>query len=120
MGPQPLQLLLIIFAGWVNRHQLEIIDYLKAENRILREQLGTTKVRFTDDQRRRLAVKGRVLGRRLLAQLTGLVTPDTILRWYRELIAKKYDGAARRGTGRPVSASSVRQLVITFAKDNPG
>ena len=119
-GTQPLQLLLMMFAGWVNRRQLEVIEYLKAENRILREQVGDRRLRFTDDQRRRLAAKGRVLGRRALSQLNGLVTPDTILRWYRELIAKKYDGTARRGTARPVRAQDVRQLVVRFAKDNPG
>jgi putative transposase len=54
------------FAGWVNRRQLAMIDYLKEENRVLREQLGGGKLRLTDDQRRRLAAKGRVLGRRAL------------------------------------------------------
>jgi len=63
-------------------------------------------LRFTDDQRRRLAVKGRVLGRRALDGIAGLVTPDTILRWYRELVAAKYDGAARRGAGRPETCAS--------------
>jgi hypothetical protein len=71
--------------------QLEIIDYLKEENRVLRQQLGGRRLRFTDDQRRRLAVKGRVLGRRVLDELSGLVTPDTILPWYRELSADKYE-----------------------------
>ena len=63
---QHLQFLLMVFAGWVNRRQLAIIDYLKEENRILREQLGETKPRFTADQRRRLAIKGHTLGRRTL------------------------------------------------------
>jgi putative transposase len=80
----------------------------------------SSRLRFTDDQRRRLAAKGQVLGRRLLDELAGLVTPETILRWYRELIAKKYDGSARCGAGRPAGAPSVRQLVITFAAENPG
>ena len=69
MSAAPLQFLLVIFAGWVNRHQLEVIDYLKEENRVLCEQLGGRKLRFTDEQRRRLAVKGRVLGRRVLDEL---------------------------------------------------
>ena len=71
----------MIFAGWVNRHQLDMIAYLKEENRVLREQIGGRRLRFTDDQRRRLAVKGRALGRRVLDELASLVTPDTILRW---------------------------------------
>ena len=103
----------------VNRHQLEVIDYLKEENRVLREQLDGRGLRFTDDQRRRLAVKGRVVGRRRLDELAGLVTPDTILRWYRDLIAKKYDGSARRGRGRPASTPGVQQLVVRFASENP-
>jgi putative transposase len=86
---------------------------------VLREQLGGRRLRFTDDQRRCLAVKGRVLGRRVLDEISGLVTPDTILRWYRELIADKYDGTARRGAGRPGTASSVRELVVRFAAENP-
>jgi hypothetical protein len=60
MSGQPLQFLLLLFAGWVNRRQLDIIDYLKAENRVLREQLSGRRLRFTDDQRRRLAVLGKV------------------------------------------------------------
>jgi hypothetical protein len=75
------------------------------ENRVLREQLGDRRLRFTDDQRRRLAANGRTLGRRVLNQLDGLVTSDTILRWYRELIAKKYDGTSQREGGRPGTAT---------------
>ena len=111
MTTAPLQFLFPLFAGWVNRRQLAMIDDLKEENRVLLEQLGTRRLRFTDDQRRRLAEKGRVPGRRVLDELAGLVTPDTILRWYRELIARKYDGPPRRGTGRSAGALSVRQLV---------
>ena len=119
MSTAPLQFLLMLFAGWVNRRQLDMIDYLKAENRVLREQLGGGRLRFTDDQRRRLAMKGRVLGRRALDGIAGLVTPDTILRWYRELIAARYDGTARRGAGRPGTASPLRGLVVRFATENP-
>jgi len=91
-------------AGWVNHRQLKVIDYLKEEKCVLREQLGGRRLRFTDGQRRRLATKGRAVGGRGLEALGGLVTPETILRWYRDLIAKKYDGTARDGAGRPVSA----------------
>jgi hypothetical protein len=86
MSVAPLQFLLLVFAGWVNRRQLEIVAFLQEENRVLREQLGGRRLRFTNAQRRRLAAKGKALGRRVLDQLGGLVTPDTILRWYRELI----------------------------------
>jgi hypothetical protein len=80
MSVAPLQFLLVVFAGWVNRRQCDIVAYLEEENRVLREQVGDRRLRFTDAQRRRLAVTGRVLGRRVLEQLAGLVTPDTILR----------------------------------------
>jgi transposase InsO family protein len=119
MSVAPLQFLLLVFAGWVNRRQLEIVEYLQEENRVLREQLGDRRLRFTDAQRRRLATKGKALGRRTLEQLAGLVTPDTILRWYRELVAKKYDGTARRGCRGPGTAASLQRLVIQFATENP-
>ena len=120
MSGQPLQFLLLVFAGWVNRRQLEVIDYLKEENLILREQMGGRRLRFTDEQRRRLAVRGKALGRRVLIEISSLLTPDTILRWYRQLIAAKYDGTARRGPGRPPTALLVQELVVKFAKENPG
>jgi transposase InsO family protein len=119
MSVAPLQFLLLVFAGWVNRHQAEVVAYLQEENRVLREQLGGRRLRFTDAQRRRLASKGRLVGRRALEQLAGLVTPDTILRWYREFIAKKYDGASRRQGGRPGTATSLQRLVVQFAAENP-
>jgi transposase InsO family protein len=119
MSVAPLQFLLVVFAGWVNRHQAEVVAYLQEENRVLREQLGGRRLRFTDAQRRRLAVKGRAVGRHPLEQLAGLVTPDTILRWYRELIAKKYDGTSQRQGGRSGTATSLQHLVVQFATENP-
>ena len=62
-----LRLLLATFAGWVNREQANVVTYLVEENRVLKEQLGGRCLRLNDDQRRRLAVKGNVLDRRLLA-----------------------------------------------------
>src|SRR6266542_1815336 len=120
MSGQPLQFLLLLFAGWVNRKQVEVIDYLKEENRVLREQMQGRRLRFTDDQRRRLAERGKILGRRRLGEVTSLLTPDTILRWYRESIAEKYNGTAKRDLGRPGTRVSVRELVVRFAKENPG
>ena len=99
--PDALRFLILTAAGWVNRHQEDVIDYLREENRVLREQLGPRPLRLTDAQRRRLAVRGQKLGRRILAQVAGIVTPDTILRWYRRLIARKYDGRQRPPTSRP-------------------
>jgi hypothetical protein len=87
-----LQLLLATFAGWVSRQQSAVITYLVEENRILKEQLesGGRRLRFTDDQRRRLAATGKPLGRKVLRQMATIVTPDTILAWHRKLIAAKW------------------------------
>ncbi len=63
---------------------------------ILRDQLGRRRLRLTDQQRRRLAIKGKLIGHQLLGQVACLVTPDTILRWFRRLIARKYDGSSNR------------------------
>ena len=92
----PLQLLLVTFAGCVNRHQGQVIAYLVEEDRVLKEQLRHRRLRVTDDQRRRLAAKGKVLGRRLLAKVATIVTPDTIMRWHRRLIAAKWTYATKR------------------------
>jgi putative transposase len=114
-----LHFLVFSVAGWLNRQQEDLIDYLREENGVLREQLGDQPLRLTDAQRRRLAVRGRRLGRKALADATCIVTPNTILRWYRRLIAKKYDGSARRSRGRPPTAQQIADLVLRMAKDNP-
>ena len=101
--PHALHFLVFTVAGWLNRHQEALIDYLREENRVLREQMGGRALRLTDAQRRRLAVRGQKLGRQVLTQIAGIVTPDTILRWYRQLIAKKYDGSGHRRRGRPLT-----------------
>jgi hypothetical protein len=88
---QPWQLYFVVLAGWVNRQQQEVIDYLRSENRVLMEKLGKKRILLNDDQRRRLAVKGKILGRKRLEQIGTLFTPDTILRWHRTLVAKKWD-----------------------------
>ena len=116
---QALQFLVLTMAGWLNRHQEDLIEYLGEENRVLREQLGSRPLRLTDAQRRRLAVRGKRLGRRALTQVAGIVTPDTILRWYRNLIAKKYDGSAQRRRGRPMKPRAIAELVVRMALENP-
>src|SRR5216117_3039671 len=92
----PLRFLLIVLAGWVNRQQLDVIDYLREENRILKEHIDGRRLRLTDDQRRRLAAIGHRLGRRVLNDVATIVTPDTILRWHRQLIARKWTPERRR------------------------
>jgi hypothetical protein len=115
----PLAFFLLLFAGWVNRQQQAVIDYLLEENRVLRATQGSRRLRLTDDQRRRLTVKGRLLGRRHLAAVAGIVTPDTILRWYRRLVAQKYDGSKTRRLGRPRTAQDIAALVVRMASENP-
>ena len=86
---------------------------------VLREQLGGKQIRFTDAQRRRLARKGKLVGRRGLRELGCIVTPDTILRWYRQLVAAKYDGSRRRRPGCPRTAEALRALVVSMAVGEP-
>src|SRR4030095_14822402 len=103
---------------WMNQKQQYAIDYLRKENRVLREQLGSRRLRFTDDQRRRLAAKAKLVGRRVLNQIADLATPDTLLAWHRKLIAEKYDGSAKRGPGRPRTANGIENLVVRMAQEN--
>ncbi len=117
--PHALQFLILTVSGWVNRQQQEFIEYQRAEIRVLLEQLGGKRLRLTDDQRRRLAVHGKRIGRKGLRRVACIVTPDTILRWHRELIAKKYDGSARRQPGRPRTMQSLVDLVVRMANENP-
>ena len=109
MTSPALEFLIVTVAGWLNRRQVSAVEYLIAENRVLREQLEGKRLRLTDAQRRRLAVKGKAIGRKALGEVASVVTPDTILRWHRELVARKYDGSKRRGPdahGLPKSLSS--------------
>src|SRR5258708_31767813 len=114
----PFRFVLIAVAGWMNQRQLKMIDYLREENRVLREQLGGRRMRLNDDQRRRLAAKAKSLGRKLLAEVATIVTPQTLLAWHRKLIAQKYDGSAKRGLGRPRIAGEIEALVVRMAEEN--
>src|ERR1022692_1858070 len=114
----PFRFVLIAVAGWMNQHQLQVIDYLREENRVLREQLGGRRLRLNDDQRRRLAARAKGLGRKLLVEMATIVTPETLLAWHRKLIAQKYDGSERRGAGRPRTAGEIEVLVVGMAQEN--
>src|ERR1700726_3854150 len=96
----PFRFILIAVAGWMNQRQLQIINYLREENRVLREKLGGRRLRLNDDQRRRLAAKAKGLGRKLLAEVATIVTPETLLAWHRKLIAQKYNGSRLFSVGR--------------------
>ena len=78
---QTWQLVVVALAGWMNQQQQDAVAYLREENRVLREQLGGKRIRFTDDQRRRLAAKGKALGSKVLREVCTLVTPETLLCW---------------------------------------
>jgi hypothetical protein len=82
--------LLISIIGWLDRREREAIAYLIEENRILRKQLWRCRLRLTDDDRRRLAARAYRLGRQMLRDVATLVTQDTLRRWHRQLIARKW------------------------------
>jgi hypothetical protein len=108
----PLHLIVAALFGWLERDQRDVIEFLWEENRVLKAQLHGRRMRFGDDERRRLAVIGERLGRRILAHV------DTILRWHRELIARKWTYATSR-LGQPGVQVEIRRLVVRMATDNP-
>src|SRR5664279_1251239 len=116
--PLPLQFLASWLAVWLGRVFQEQVDYLKAENHLLREKLGPKRVVLTDAERRRLATLGKALGRKGLAAVASIASPETILRWYQDLVAKKYDGSQQRGQGRPKTSAEVVALVVRMAREN--
>jgi hypothetical protein len=114
----PLHLILGALFGWLEREQRDAIEFLREENRVLKAQLHGRRLRLDDNQRRRLAVIGQRLGRRILADIATMVTPDTILRWHRELIARKWTYTTAR-PGRPGVQADIRRLAVRMATDNP-
>jgi putative transposase len=114
-----LQVLIAMVAGWLQRHQQQVIAYLLAENRVLKAQLGGRRLRLTDPERHRLATFAYPLGPRHLQEVATIATPDTLLRWYKRLIAQQFDGSQqRRQCGRPRIAEVVEQLVVRMAEEN--
>jgi hypothetical protein len=101
----------------MNRRQQVVIEYLQEEIHVLKEQMGK-RPRFNNDQRRRLAVKGKSVGRKDRLRLASIVTPDTLLVWHRRLIAQKYDTSQKRKPGRPLSAVGLRELILRMAREN--
>lgn len=118
MATYPLRVLLMAVAGALNRRQADVVAYLVEENRVLKEQLGGRRLTLSDDQRRRLAMKGKCIGRKALDAVATIVTPDTIMRWHRTLIAAKWTYAAKR-VGRPALMKGIRELIVRFANENP-
>ncbi len=106
-------------AGWMNRKQQTTIEYLMEERRVLIEQLGGKPGTFTDSQRMRLARRAKKLGRRVLCGITPIVTTDTLLRWYRRLVAVKWTFKGERKRGRPRVNPEVEELVVRMLHENP-
>jgi putative transposase len=114
-----LHVLIAMVAGWIQRHQQQVITYLQEENRILKAQLGGRRLRLTDTERRRLAALAHQLGPTRLQEVATIATPETLLRWYHRLIAQKFDGSHdRRHLGRPRVAAEIEQLVVRMAEEN--
>jgi putative transposase len=110
--------ILAFVTGMVDQELLARIEYLAAENRILKAQLKG-RLKLSDAERAVLAEIGHRLGRRLLAEVANVARPDTILAWYRKLIARKFDRSkARRSIGRPRISREVEQLIVRMAKEN--
>ena len=95
-----------------------MIEYLAEENRVLEAQMKGRRLRFTDDQRRRLAALAKVLGRRALDRVATIVTPDTLMRWHRQLIRLKWTYEAKR-VGRPGLMRAIKELIVRMALENP-
>jgi len=112
-----LHVLIARIAGWINRHQQQVIAYLQGENRVLKAQHGGRRLRLTDTERCRRAVLAYPLGRQRLKEIAALATPDTLIRWYKRLIADKFDGSKKRkALGRPRISEEVEQIVMCMAQ----
>jgi len=107
--------LLFAVAGWVHREQLKVIDYLKQENRLLRAQINLKRIRLPESDRRKLAEKGRAIGRKKLKEVATIACADTILGWYRDLIAKKWT-FKKKTKGRPRTKLEIREMIVQLAK----
>src|SRR5215813_13145854 len=102
-----LSFVVLAIAGWMSRHQQEVIAYLVEENRILREQMGNRRLKFNDDQRRRLAAKVKKLGRQTLDEVATIAAPETLLTWHRNLIRRNHAGSACRTPGPPATRQEI-------------
>jgi hypothetical protein len=117
IDPAALQMVLCVLTGWLDRREREAVAYLIEENRILRRQLRPRRLHLTGADRRRLAARAHRVGRAALREIATIARPDTLLRWHRRLIARKwtYD---RRG-GRRGVLLEIRRLVLRMAEENP-
>jgi hypothetical protein len=113
--------MLFLMTGFATRKQNAIIEYLLVENRVLRVRTGKKRLLLTDIERALLGAKAKLVGRKTLRSITTLFTPDTLLRWHRQLCAASHDHTHKRSvTGRPPLSQEAEDLVLEMAKSNPG
>ena len=105
----------------MNQLQQQIIEFQRKEIEVPKKRLSKKRPILNDQERRVLAVKAKVLGRKVLQEIGCLFTPDTLLRWHRELVAQKWDYSKRRAKkpGRPPAAQEIAQLIVRMAQENP-
>ena len=109
--------ILAYVTGTVDQELLTRNEYLAAENRILKAQLKG-RLKLSDAERATLGEIGHRVGRKVLAEIATVARPDTILAWYRKLVACKFDGSHRHGPGRPRIKREVEQLIVRMAGEN--
>ena len=114
----PLRVLLLSVSGWVDRRQSHVVAYLVEENRVLKEQLHGRRLRLTHDQRRRLAAKAKMLGRKALNAVAAIVTRDTLMRWHRRLFAAKLTYTSGKRVGCPGLMKMIKHLIVRMATEN--
>src|SRR5215470_12340866 len=111
--------LLAYITGRVDKELLVRNEYLAAENRILRAKIKS-RLQLSDGEKRTLAEIAHRLGRKALAEVAVAAKPDTILRWFRKLVARKFDGSAcRQYAGRPRVEKTIEDLIVRMAQENP-
>jgi len=111
--------MLAALCSLVNQRQQQIIEFQNAQIDALLKQLRKKRLLLNDDQPRLLAVKTPAIGRKALLELTTIVTPDTILRWHRRLVARKFDSSDKRKPGRPRIRQVIVDAIVCFATENP-
>ena len=123
MSIKPHTMLLMMLAGWLNRQQQEAMNYIMEENKILKHELlkatGKKRIILNNAQRRRLGILAKRVGRKMLFDISGIFSPDTLLKWFRQLAGSKYDGSKNHSKfGRPRITDYLKQLIIDMALDN--
>ena len=115
---QPWHILLAALSAMVNQRQQQIIEFQNAQIEALLKQLGKKRLVLDDDQRRLLAVEAHAIGLKALGEITTIFTPDTILRWHPNLVARKFDSSDKRTPCRTRIRQEIVDAIIRFAREN--